>query len=67
MDLSAGDVDRCVDGCTRPFVPTAQRQSLQRLWLTHGRDILKSKVDQEARVSDLDPHLLHLLEGASHE
>ncbi len=64
MDLSAGDVDRCVDGCTRPFVPTAQRQSIQRLWLTHGKAILSSKVDREARSSDLDPYLLLVLEGS---
>ena len=68
ISLSPLEEDRCVDGCPRPFLPTAHRQALQRLWLTHGAVVIRSRVDQEARTSNLDPHLQAVLEGnPSHE
>lgn len=55
--LGALDVDKCVDGLTRPFLSAELRRSLGVLWLTHGAAVIASGHEDMARRHRLDDGL----------
>jgi len=55
ISLAPLEVDRCVDGITRPFLPTETRRQLGRLWVAEGATVLGTE-DPERR-SPLDDDL----------
>jgi len=55
LTLAPLEVDKCVDGITRPFLPTELRRQLGRLWISEGSTVVGTE-DPERR-SPLDDDL----------
>lgn len=51
------DVDRCVEGITRPFLSAELRRRLGRLWVAYGESVVLSGHEDRVRRKPVDDAL----------
>jgi hypothetical protein len=62
IELGHMEVDACVEGLTRGFVPTHLRRHLGRMWLAQGSHVLAAGIEDPDRRKPVDEPLDALVE-----